>query len=154
MVKKIDELNHPQVFDHVGWDLMQAAELWHRAFTAEMVNNGCGWYAEARGAIFRFIGPDGIRQSELQTQMNISKQAIQQLLDQLEADGITERKPDESDSRAKRIFLAKNGIAAKLIANQAKHRIENLVRKRLGSEKFNALRNLLEQVSAGLSPSL
>lgn len=147
MVKQIDEYTYPLIFEHIGWELMQAAEHWHAAFTAEMVGNGHVWYGEARGAVFRFIGPEGIRQSDIQDRLNISKQAVQQLLDQLETEGVVMRVVDATDARSKRVFLGKQGFAAKQVANRAKIKIENSIRKKLGSKKFEELAALLGQLN-------
>ncbi len=143
MVKNIDDVEYPALIDHIGWQLWQASADWHAAFEQEMVAKGHGWYAEARGAVFRLIGPQGVRQSALQDQLRVSKQAVQQMLDQLEADNIIKRVMDCSDSRAKRVILTKSGLIAAHDANLAKRKIEDSIRRKLGDKLFEKLMDLL-----------
>ena len=143
MVKILDKKSFPPVIDHIGWGLWQASSSWQTAFEAEMVAKGHAWFAEARGAVFRFVGPRGVRQSDLQAQLRISKQAVQQLLDQLEKDDIIKREADANDSRAKRITLTKKGVQAAHDANAAKRKVEETIRKKLGDDSFHSLVNLL-----------
>src|SRR5262245_21543919 len=143
MVKPLDEINFPPLLDHIGWALWRASELWQSKFAEAMVERGHAWFPEARGALFRFIGPRGISQSELVRRTSLSKQAVQQLLDQLEADGVVERVADETDMRAKRITLTRAGLKAAQDANKAKQQVEEAFRRKLGRESLTELKRLL-----------
>ena len=68
---------------------------------AAMAARGHGWMAEARGAVVGHLRPGGMSQSVLPAAMGISKQAVQQLVDELVAEGIVERIPDPADGRGK-----------------------------------------------------
>jgi DNA-binding MarR family transcriptional regulator len=143
MVKKIDDVEFPPLIDHIGWLLWQASASWHAAFETEMVARGHTWFAEARGAVFRFLGPGGVRQAALQAQLRISKQAVQQMLDQLETDNIIKRETDAGDSRAKRVVLTRKGLLAAHDANAAKRKVEDSIRRKLGAKSFQSLLDLL-----------
>lgn len=148
MVKILDENTFPPLIDHLGWQLWQTSESWKALFTGEMAERGHPWFAEARGALLRFIGPSGILQSELAGRAGISKQAVQQLLDQLERDGIIERLAGAIDLRAKRVILTKQGLAAMRDANDAKRSIESRLARQLGREKLASLTALLAELQA------
>jgi DNA-binding MarR family transcriptional regulator len=59
---------------------------------------------------------DGMPQSELANKLDLGKVALGGLVDRLEATGLVERRPDDSDRRVKRIFLTKAGrkVVAKM----------------------------------------
>ena len=143
MVKKIDD-SHPLLPDHVGLHLWQAAMAWRERLQAEMVAQGHAWYGDARGQIAAHLDPRGMSQAELARRMNVSKQAVQQLLDQLEEEGIVKRVPDPEDGRGKRVVYTKKGLAALEAAVVVKRAIEADYRKRLGAKGLESLVRALD----------
>ncbi len=136
--------------DHIGWDLWRATGVWKQAFTRQMVSHGHGWYAEARGAVFRFIGTDGIAQIELAAQAGISKQAVQQHLDDLGRDGVIIRQPVPGDGRKKRIMLTKTGRKAMRDSEMIKLAIEADYRQLIGERDLETLKLALSRIIASL----
>lgn len=134
--------------DHIGWTLWRATLSWRKEFTAAMSAAGHGWFAQARGNLLVHIGPTGIRQGDLAEKAGLTKQAVQQFLDELVQDGIVMRTPDETDARARRVRLTPAGEAAMRDADRIKLQIETRWRERLGSEGFDQLDALLRQVIA------
>jgi DNA-binding MarR family transcriptional regulator len=134
--------------DHIGWTLWQATLAWRRDFVVGMAATGHGWFAQARGNLLVYIGPDGIRQGDLAEKASLTKQAVQQFIDELVKDGIVMRAPDATDARARRVVLTEAGQAAMRDADRIKLQIETRWRKRLGSEAFDRLDALLRQVIA------
>lgn len=112
-----------------------------------MVALGHNWYAGAPGAVTMHIGPIGINQSKLQANLLMSKQAVQQLLDKLEHDGVIERVPDPKDRRAKIVQFTKIGLQAFAAANQIKRDIEAKYRTALGEDEFETLRQCLRKIA-------
>ncbi|MEM7283836.1 MAG: helix-turn-helix domain-containing protein [Pseudomonadota bacterium] len=97
--------------DHIGWRLWHAASEWKVRFVDEMVAAGHSCYAEARSSVIPYIEPQGTKQSELVRMMGLSKQAVQQLVDDLEREGIVTRKADPDDRRGKIVcFTRAQGI--------------------------------------------
>ena len=148
MVKKVDDA-HPLLPDHVGLDLWRAALAWRERLHAEMVARGHDWYGDARGQIAAHLDPRGMSQAELARRMKLSKQAVQQLLDQLEEEGIVKREPDPDDGRGKRVVYTKKGLAALTDAVAVKRAIEADYRSKLGARAFDALVASLRAISAG-----
>lgn len=132
--------------DHIGWTLWQATQAWRREFVAAMTEAGHAWFAQARGNLLVHIGPKGIRQGDLAERAGLTKQAVQQFVDELVADGIVMRTPDETDARARRITLTPAGEAAMHDADRIKLQIEAAWRAQLGSDAFDQLEALLRQV--------
>jgi DNA-binding MarR family transcriptional regulator len=151
MVKLLDENSFPPVIDHVGWRLWQASELWKAQLDSLMAGKGHLWFAEARGNIVRHLGPRGLPQAVLAARMGLTKQAVQQLLDELVADGIVERKLSPGDKRSNLVVFTAKGLKAMRDANEAKRLIETRCRRLLGDEKFKAFMRTLEAMTAALS---
>ncbi len=143
MAKKIDT-SHPLLPDHVGVHLWAAATAWRERLHAEMVARGHAWYGDARGQIAAHLDPRGMSQAELARRMQLSKQAVQQLLDQLEEEGIVKREPDPEDGRGKRVVYTKKGLAALQAAVVVKRAIEADYRKRLGAKGLESLVRALD----------
>lgn len=137
MVKMLDE--NPQAIEHVGIALHRAAQAWKGRMQAEMAARGYPWHLGARGEVLAHLGPSGIGQVMLAERMVLSKQAVQQLLDQLEADGVIARQPDPQDGRARRVVLTALGLKDFAERNRVKQEIEADYRARLGAEAFDAL---------------
>ena len=139
--------------DHIGWTLWRATLAWRRDFVSAMAGAGHGWFAQARGNLLVHIGPEGIRQSDLAEKAGLTKQAVQQFVDELVRDGIVFRAPDERDARARWVRLTPAGEAAMRDADRIKLQIETRWRSLLGDAGFAALDSALRQVIALEAPS-
>ncbi|MEO1334258.1 MAG: MarR family transcriptional regulator [Myxococcota bacterium] len=60
-------------------------------------------------AIFPHLDLDGTRLTELARRMGVTKQAVSQLVDELERIGVLAREPDPDDRRAKRVVFTDRG---------------------------------------------
>jgi DNA-binding MarR family transcriptional regulator len=144
LTEKISE----QLLDHIGLDLTHAARAWRRRLGAAMVARGHAWLAEGRGALVEHIGREGTSQLELTRRAGMSKQAVQQHLDELAADGVLERVPDPADARRNLVRFTKRGLAALRDANDAKREIERDYVRLLGAKGVARLRAALRTVAA------
>jgi DNA-binding MarR family transcriptional regulator len=145
LVKMLDD-NFP---DHIGWLLWQASDRWHRDFVTRMQSAGHAWFTEARSSLIGSIAPKGTRQGLLVERLAISKQAVQQLLDGLEAEGITERIADPDDKRGKIVRLTPMGKTAMRDAARIKSEIEAEYQLRIGADAFAHLSDLLRKLRDG-----
>jgi DNA-binding MarR family transcriptional regulator len=134
--------------EHIGWTLWRAAQVWRGEFTAAMVAAGHHWFGQARGNLTPHIGPRGVRQGDLAERARLTKQAVQQFVDELVADGVVMRSRDERDARARWVQLTPAGEAAMRDADRIKAEIEARWRARIGDGTFAqldaALRRVLE----------
>lgn len=147
MVKKLDERDWPEVLDHVGWRLWQATQRWKRELDDGLVAMGYPWAADARANVIMHVGRSGIRQSDLVRRMGLSKQAVQQLLDDLVDDGIVERKPDPGDSRGRLIVFTAAGRRLLADSNRMKQEIEADYRAVLGEKRFRDFMDMLAELN-------
>ena len=144
MVKLIDEFR----IDHVGWRLWDAAANWKERFAAEMVALGHEWYAEARSSVIPYVGLKGTRQSDIVVRMGLSKQAVQQLILDLEVSGILWREPDPNDGRGKIVHFTERGLAAQRDSLKAKRKVEAEIRTLLGDKEFERLVGALKKIGS------
>jgi len=134
--------------EHVGWDLWRATAAWKRRFTREMLACGHLWYGEARGNLIQHIPRHGVAQTALVKRTGLSKQAVQQLLDELVHDGIVRRRPDPADARRKLIAYTRAGSTALDDADEIKRAIENEYRAAMGAPALRALKGALAVIIA------
>jgi DNA-binding MarR family transcriptional regulator len=140
--------------DHIGWTLWRATLAWRRDFTAAMAAAGHGWFAQARGNIIVYIGPEGVRQGDLAEKALLTKQAVQQFVDELVKDGVVTRIQDEKDARVRWVRLTPLGEAAMRDADRIKLEIEARWRDFLGEAGFARLDSALRQVIALEGPAV
>lgn len=136
----------PELIDHIGFDLWRAAQAWKYAYEAEMVQRGFTWFGEARSSLVPHIPPEGIAQTLLVTKAGISKQAVQQHLDDLVRDGVVERVADPVDARRKIVRYTGQGVEALHVANEVKREIEARYRARMGANTLKTLREALTSI--------
>jgi DNA-binding MarR family transcriptional regulator len=145
MVKPLDE-DSVELLDHVGWRLWRLSGQWKAQFEAGMRTRGYAWFGEARSNVVGFIGRNGIRQKALVKRMGLSKQAVQQLVDELVEEGIVERRPDPMDLRGNIIAFTRAGLTMLRDANVVKLSIEEAYRKKIGEKEFRRLMGILRNL--------
>jgi DNA-binding MarR family transcriptional regulator len=79
--------------------------------------------------------------------LQMSKQALNYLLGQLESLGYLERQPDPDDLRSKRVALTGRGEAAIRVIRDAVGELETTWAQQLGQRRFAQLRSLLLDVN-------
>ncbi|HEV2774186.1 MAG TPA: MarR family winged helix-turn-helix transcriptional regulator [Solirubrobacteraceae bacterium] len=92
---------------------------------------------------------DGLRLTEMAARAGITVQSMGELVDDLEAKGYLQRRPDPHDRRAKRIHLTDRGRNNARIAKQAVADAENHLTALLGNQHYQQLRRALQQIIAG-----
>ncbi len=151
MVKRLDK-DGPALLDHVGWRLWRISRQWKEAFDAGMRARGYPWFGEARSNVIAHLGREGTRQKELVRRMGLSKQAVQQLVDELVAEGLVERRADPADKRGNIVVFTRAGLSMLADSNIVKLALEGEYRAKLGGAAFRdlmlALKKLDEDESA------
>lgn len=147
MVKELDESK--DLPEHVGWLLWQANRAWLQDFVGAMHAAGYGWFSDARATLMGHIPRGGIRQSALIERVGTSKQAVQQVLDGLEAEGVIARVPDPDDRRGRLVRYTDRGRAALRDADRVKAEIERRYAQRIGPDRMAALAEALRALGQG-----
>ena len=100
----------------------------------------------SHSAVFAQIRPEGNRLTELARGANMTAQAMGELVDELEALGYLERRPDPTDRRAKLILLTDRGRACVAAGVATIQGIEERIDATLGVRGHAELRRLLSKL--------
>src|SRR5215831_18797718 len=117
MVKSLDDL---ALLDHVGWRLWRLARLWKAEFERAMAARRLQWCSGARAELVGALRQGARPQSALGSELGISKQAVQQVIDELSDLGVVERHADPDDARARLVTLTTKGRKALEESNAVK----------------------------------
>jgi DNA-binding MarR family transcriptional regulator len=138
LVKMLDENAHTAktLFGAVT----RLAAAWRDRYRQEMARRGFPWHLNAAGDLLDHLPPEGISQAALAAAAGLTKQAVQQSLDQLEAHGVIRRDPDPADRRARRIVLTELGLRNLGERRAVLAEIEATARVTLGKKTARQLR--------------
>jgi len=98
------------------------------------------------GAVIANIDPGGTRPSVLAARAGMTRPAMGELIDELEAAGYVERVPDPDDRRAKLIKPTRKALARQRLAREVNAEIEAAYVKRLGRDRYHRLREALAEL--------
>jgi DNA-binding MarR family transcriptional regulator len=112
-----------------------------------VVNAGFDDLRPAHVTLFRWPGPDGRRPTEVAADAQISKQAVNELLRDLEQRGYLRRHPDPADSRARIIRLTPRGKRLHRVAVGIHAQVEDEWAEKVGAMEFGALRATLARLA-------
>ena len=96
--------------------------------------------------VFGNIKAEGTRLGDLAAWAGMTRPSMAELVDQLEAQGLVERRPDPSDGRAKLVVLTAAGWDAIRTGQEIIARIEADYARRLGREEFEMMCWTLQQL--------
>lgn len=101
------------------------------------------------GCVFRFIDKEaGSRLTELAALSGLTKQAVGEVVVELERLGYVHRVPDPTDGRAKTIRLTQRGQAGYMRARELFEEVENDWAEQVGKELMACLREAAERIIA------
>ena len=107
----------------------------------------------AHDAVFANVPPEGIRLTDLAERAGITKQAMSELVVDLERLGYVSRSKDPADGRARLITFTTRGWASVDAALDAFGAIEGELARRLGAERLRDLRHTLLDILEPSTPS-
>lgn len=100
----------------------------------------------AQFELVRWPSVDGLRPGEVAERTGLSKQAVNDLLGELEGNGYLERHADPDDRRARIVRLTARGKGLQRAAHDLSRELEAAWAETLGVERFKTLRSALEDV--------
>ncbi|HSK96533.1 MAG TPA: MarR family transcriptional regulator [Euzebyales bacterium] len=100
----------------------------------------------AHANVFAFARPEGIHVSELANASQVRKQTMAQAVEQLEALGYVERRPDPRDGRARLVFLTERGRAVRPICVAAGRRVEQRWADLIGDDAVEGMRRTMQDL--------
>ncbi|MDQ3823230.1 MAG: MarR family transcriptional regulator [Actinomycetota bacterium] len=133
---------------HVGRLLVAAERRFNDDLIGTLHAKGFDDIRPSHGAVFANVDAEGTRPSELARRAEMTKQAMGELIADLEAKGYVERRRDPRDGRASLVALTARGRLVDRAADRAIARIERIYARRLGRARFEALQALLEDLAA------
>lgn len=97
-------------------------------------------------ALLPHIDLEGTRVSELAHRLGVSKQAVSELIDDLEAAGVVKRSTDPEDARARRVAFTPEGRQGLLDGLAVLHRFEQELSRAVGARTMQNLHTALERL--------
>ena len=128
--------------------LGQAKEALVEQLHKRLVEDGFDGILYWHGAVFRCIDAEGSRLTELADRSGVTKQAIGEVVAELERHGYVERTADPADRRAKIIRLTDRGIKGQAAAARILEDIERRWDRHVGRDRIAELRDTLAAVIA------
>jgi DNA-binding MarR family transcriptional regulator len=126
----------------------QVRELALHKMRDRLAEEGYGDIREGYGCVFGFIDIDqGSRLTELAERSGLTKQAVGEVIPELEQLGYVAREPDPRDRRAKIIKLTPKGRDACLTGRRLFAEIEREWAEQLGEELLAGLREAAERIA-------
>ncbi len=117
-----------------------------RRLHERLIAAGFGDHRMSYNAVMPHIPPAGITLAELARRAGITKQAMSELVQDLEAKGYVSRRPDPADKRLKIIEFTARGWQAVEAALAAFADIERELQAVLGPQNLAGLRQMLGQI--------
>ena len=130
--------------------LFRAARLVNERAVHEARASGARGLRLAHTQLFPHITSDGIRLTELADRLEVSKQAVGPLVDELVAQKVVERIPDPADQRAKLIRWTQRGRRALLHGMTVLDGLERELAHRIGPRRMAELADTLAELVAAV----
>jgi DNA-binding MarR family transcriptional regulator len=125
--------------------------LEERALARLRRRSGLGGLRRAHTALFPHIDLEGTRLTVLAERVGVSKQAVGQLVSELEAMQVLERHPDPADGRAKLICFSRRRGRDLLSGLALLGQVEDELAERLGRRRWDELSRGLRALDAELA---
>ena len=93
--------------------------------------------------LFAYLQGPGSSASDIARHLRISRQAVHQMVKDLQARGLIKQLPDPERGNAKLIIKTKKGYALNDIAREYLRDIDRLVANRIGVKNLESLRSIL-----------
>ena len=126
----------------MAWEELQA-EILHGQHEA-----GFDDIRESHWTLLRYPSPDGLRPSELANRNGLSKQAINNLLRELESLGYVRLEPDPEDRRARLIRLTERGWAMYELGSKLSRTVGRRWSKLVGEDRFAEFEAVMRDIVA------
>ena len=132
--------------NNIGQALLDVAKDFQRAALDGFAVRGHRQLQAAHQSVVSFLSLDGTRLTELAARAGMTKQAMGQLVDEVERLGYVERIPDPSDGRAKIVRFTHKGRLLIKAGTEIGENIQARYATLIGEKKMACLRELLEEL--------
>jgi DNA-binding MarR family transcriptional regulator len=132
--------------NNIGQPLMEVARDFQKSALVGFSESGHNRLQSSHQAVLAHLGLEGARLTELAEKAMMTKQAMGQLVDEVERLGYVERSPDPSDGRAKIVRFTPKGLELIRRGTEIGDTIQRRYASLIGEEKMGQLRELLEEL--------
>jgi DNA-binding MarR family transcriptional regulator len=136
--------------DDIAPAIAAASRAMIAAMMVKLASNGFDDMTPAFAHLIPLLDATGARPTVLAQRAGITKQAISQLVRELEGRGYLEQVPDPTDTRAKIVRLTKRGIQLRAACMGVRQELQEIAMAALGKTRLTRLRNDLREVAAVL----
>ncbi|VAW95266.1 hypothetical protein MNBD_GAMMA21-1432 [hydrothermal vent metagenome] len=130
--------------DPIGKLLLLGFRWFDQSLRQSLIKQGWPKITSSQSLLMAYITSDGIRISELARCLNISRQAAQRLVHELNEKGLVRINPDPDNLSAKLVVLSARGQKIVKDALRIFQQLERSICKRVGSKQVKDLREVLE----------
>ena len=148
----MDGKGEPTGSTELLWLLRGATRRYRRAVHQALEASGSGDLAQAGYWLLDAMSGTARTATELVGLLQISKQAVSQLLDALAVQGYVERRPDPADRRRTLLHLTRRGDEAVAVMRDAVTAVDTAVADRIGQDTIEELRGALRRFVGSSSP--
>ncbi len=117
---------------------------------AELTRAGHPDLRPSHFSVFQHLDAEGTRVTTLADRAQMTKQAMGELVSDLERRGYVERVPDSTDRRAKLVVRTKRGWAVEATARATVRAVELEWEAEIGSQHMRQFRETLERIAAAV----
>jgi DNA-binding MarR family transcriptional regulator len=133
---------------NLGFLLAKASQRWNELLQEAFASEG---FPEVRASYGSVLLPlfeeDGLRIGEVARRARLSKQTMTTMVRLAERDGLVERRVDESDRRATRVYLTDRGRAFQPVAERILEELDELAQAALGERDMSATARALAKLA-------
>ena len=120
---------------------------------ARLAERGHDAVRPAHSAVFEYLDETGTTVSQLAERARMTKQAMAELVEHLEAHGYVVRRPNPADRRSRLVLPTERGVEVVAIAQAMVPEVEGLVARAVGARRLEALRKDLEAIQQAVEVS-
>ena len=133
--------------DNLGFLLAKASQRWNELLYERFRRAGFGEVRPSYGSILLpLFEEDGPRMGDLARRARLSKQTLTTMIRLMERDGLIERRADERDRRAARIFLTSRARDFQPVAARTVAEIAGLANRAVGGYDAQSLSAALRAI--------
>lgn len=132
--------------DHIGWSLWLGARIWHEKFVGAVRALGHDWFTMSSSTLLGNLSRKGASQTVLSARLGLSKQAVNQQIDDLVAAGVLVREVSAKDKRVRIIRYTAKGNAALVEIDRVKLEIETTFAQIIGVQDMRAIKRAVDKL--------
>jgi DNA-binding MarR family transcriptional regulator len=150
--RKVSAARVPAVPDDVAPAIGAASRAMIAAMMGRLGARGFDGMTPAFAGLIPLLDATGARPTALAQRSGVTKQAMSQLVHELETRGYVEQVPDPTDTRAKIVRLTRRGVALREACLLVRGELQALASATLGKTRLARLQRDLIELAAALAP--